>query len=138
MKRVRLQDLTVDQLVERFVEIALAQDRAAYMDDHAKYNRLFPHMEAVRYELQTRPGNQRRALLPLLEHPSAQVRFLAAITTGAIAPEAARRTLQLMWDRNEFPQAADAYSAIRSIDNGTVETWDAPSPDARQSTNTAR
>ncbi len=131
MKRIELQDLTVDQLVERFVDLALAQDHANDMDDIRKYNRLFPQMEDVRYELQTRPGNPRRALLPLLEHPSAQVRFLAAITVAPVEPEAARRALQLMWDRNEYPQAADAYSAIRAIDNGRTDNWDVPEPDQR-------
>jgi hypothetical protein len=76
-------------------------------------------MEDVRRELKGRVGDQRRALLPLLKHANAQVRLKAAITTLAVAPRASRQALQLIWDRNEFPQAADAFGMIRSLDKGT-------------------
>jgi hypothetical protein len=121
MTRARAQDLTVDQLVERFVEIAVAQSVAKEYGDTAKYNRLFPQMQDVMRELKSRPGDQRRALLPLLAHPNAQVRLLAAFSVGKIAPEAARAALQLIWDRNEFPQAADAYGMLRSLEKGLLD-----------------
>jgi hypothetical protein len=40
MKRARLQDLSMDELVARFVAIALAQDHAMLHDENAKYRRL--------------------------------------------------------------------------------------------------
>jgi hypothetical protein len=116
MKPFKLADIPVEQLVERFVAIAVAQDRALGRDDTRTYNRLFPQMQEVREELKKRPGDQRRALVPLLDHPSPQVRFVAAITTLEIAPEAARRALELIKDRDEFPQAADAYGVLRRLD----------------------
>lgn len=119
MKRDRLVGMTVDQLVERFVAIALDQNRAMLNDDHAKYNRLYREMDAVREELKGRAGDQRRALIPLYAHPNAQVRLKSAITTLALAPQAARRTLQAISDREEYPQAADARGMMSALDDGT-------------------
>ena len=119
MKQLRVQNLSVDQLVKQFVEIALAQHQAIEMEENEKYKQLYSEMETVRSELKSRPGDQRLALKPLMEHPNAQVRLKAAITLLALAPDAARRALQLICDRNEFPQAADALGMIRALDNGT-------------------
>jgi hypothetical protein len=45
MKRIRLEDATVDQLVERFAEIGVAQDQAELMGEMGKFNRLFGQMK---------------------------------------------------------------------------------------------
>jgi hypothetical protein len=119
MKRTKLEDMTVVQLVEHFAAIALAQDKAMLRDEHAKFNRLFDEMELIKQELKGRAGDQRRALMPLYAHPNAQVRLKSAIATLALAPEAARRTLQTVSDRNEYPQAAYARDMISALDNGT-------------------
>ena len=66
MKRATLQSKTVQQLVAEFLAIALAQYEAIEMDEHAKFNRLYAKMEDVRQELKIRAGDQRKALLPLL------------------------------------------------------------------------
>jgi hypothetical protein len=119
MTHAKFHAMTIEQLVDHFVTIGLAQQKAIDWDDHATFRRLYSKMEDVRRELKTRSGDQRRALLPLLDHPSPQVRLKAAITTLAVAPQASRQTLQLIWDRNEFPQAADAFGMIRALDKGT-------------------
>jgi hypothetical protein len=119
MNRIKLQNLALDQLVERFVVLALDQDRAMRDDDNVKYNRLYGQMDDVKRELKNRPGDQRQALIPLLEHPNAQVRLKSAIATLALAPEVARRTLQVISDRQEYPQAADARGMMRAIDEGS-------------------
>ena len=62
MSRTKLANLTVDQLVERFVAIALDQHEAMRHDDNAKYNRLYGQMDDVKQELKSRAGDQRRAL----------------------------------------------------------------------------
>jgi hypothetical protein len=51
----RLDKMTVDQLVDQFLTIALDQDRAIRDDNNAKYNRLYDQLEAVRQELRRRP-----------------------------------------------------------------------------------
>ena len=60
MTNARLEELTVGQLVERFTEITLDQDKALRTSKHAKFNRLFEEMEAVKGELRRRDGDQRR------------------------------------------------------------------------------
>jgi hypothetical protein len=60
---------SVQELVARFLSIGLAQYNAAYVIDTRKYNRLYVMMADVRNELKRREGDQRRALLPLLDPP---------------------------------------------------------------------
>jgi Domain of unknown function (DUF2019) len=119
MKRDKLGDLTIEQLVERFVAIALEQDMALRQGQHAKYNRLFDQMETVKQELQERTGDQRQALVPLHSHPNAQVRLKSAIATLTLVPEAAQRALQTISERNEYPQAAYARDMISALDKGS-------------------
>jgi hypothetical protein len=75
-------------------------------------------MEAVEGELKARTGDQRRALLVLYDHPNAQVRLKAAKATLAVAPQAARRMLQIIRESKEYPQAGDAGMTIRAIESG--------------------
>jgi hypothetical protein len=124
MKPLRIRDMTLEQLVERFTEIALAQDQALAADDNTKYNRLFDQSIEVMAELMTRPIEHRRALMALYHHPSAQVRYKAAVATIDFAPKAARRVFEAISERNEFPQAADARGMIRNLDEGPVDmSW---------------
>jgi hypothetical protein len=114
-----LHDLSVDQLVQRFTNIALGQDEALLTNEIAKFNRLYDSMDAVEAELQGRAGDQRQALVPLLGHPNAQVRLKTAIATLGVAPQAARKALQTISDRDEYPQAANARGMMRALDEGT-------------------
>lgn len=50
MNMTKLRDMTNDQLVERFVEIAVQQDEALLRDEIAKFNKLFSQMNAVDQE----------------------------------------------------------------------------------------
>lgn len=95
MKRITPQELSVGQLVERFVALAIERDKAIRIEANAKYNRLYGEMDVIENELMHRRGDQRHALIPLLKHSNAQVRLKSAIATLALAPEAARRALQL-------------------------------------------
>jgi len=118
MKRIALENMTVEQLVDRFVEIALAQDEALLMDEVEKYNRLYDQMDVLKQELKKRQGDGRASLLPLLKHKNAQVRLKAAITTLSIDPQAARNALQKIVDQKEFPQAANASGMMDALDEG--------------------
>src|SRR5882724_981239 len=115
MTRELLQRMTVDQLVVRFTAIALDEYEAILDEENETYRRLFDDMENVRSELKRREGDQRRALIPLFDHQNPQVRLKAAISTLAIVPYAARRVLQSIVDRQEYPQAADARGIMRSL-----------------------
>jgi hypothetical protein len=119
MKRAKLEEMNVEQLVQRFVAVTLAQDEALLMDEYPKFNRLFGEMEALKQELKARDGDQRKALLGLYEHPNAQVRVKAATATLAVAPEVARRALQVIADSQEYPQAGEAGLTIAALEDGT-------------------
>jgi hypothetical protein len=119
MSRNKLESATIKELVEYFAAIAVVQDKAILRDEHAKYNRLYKEMDAVKQELKGRTGDQRRAPISLYAHPNAQVRLKAAIATLALVPAEARQTLQLISDREEYPQAADARGMIDALDEGT-------------------
>lgn len=113
-----LKEMSVAQLVERFAALALAQDDADLDSDLDKYNRHFREMMGVQDELKSRPGDQRRALLRLYDHPNAQVRLMAAKVTLAVAPQAARRLLQMIADSAEHPQSGDAGMSLINLDRG--------------------
>ena len=121
MKHVSVRHLTVNQLVERFTAFALEQDEALLMDEIAKFNRLFDKMEAIEEELKSRPGDQRRALLPLYKHPNMQVRVKAAMATLAVAPQAAREALQAIKASQEQPQALEAGMSLWNLDRGVFK-----------------
>jgi hypothetical protein len=118
MKQAKVQDMTVDQLVERFTAIAVDQDRALLRNEYAKFNRLFGQMEEVKRELKARDGDQRQALLRLYDHPNAQVRLKAVKATLAVAPERARRMLEIIAESREYPQAGEAGMSIDNLEPG--------------------
>ena len=118
MTRMAFGDMTVSQLVERFTEDALKQFKAELYDETARYNQLTREMIEIEQQLKNRPGDQRSALVPLFAHPNPQVRLMAAEMTLAVAPAAARQTLQELWDRKEFPQAAYAMGTLRALERG--------------------
>lgn len=118
MKSRSLNDATVDELLQEFVLIALQQDKAMLMNDTKKFNPLYWQMDAVKEELKSRDGDQRRVLFSLYSHPNAQVRLKAAKATLAIAPDAARRVLQQVADSKEYPQAGEAGMSLSNLDAG--------------------
>jgi hypothetical protein len=118
VSQIKPNELTTEELVDRFVRIALDQDKAVRYDDNATFGRLFSQMDAVKEELKSRPGDQRRALIPLYNHPNAQVRLKSAIATLAVTPEAARHQLQAIADSRHYPQAGDAGMTLSCLERG--------------------
>lgn len=118
ISRGKLRDLTNEELVERFADIAIAQDNASIRDETSKYNHLYDQMEAVETELKDRDGDQRQALVPLYEHRNAQVRLCAAKATLAVAPQEARKLLEIISQSHEHPQAGDAGMSLLNLDRG--------------------
>jgi hypothetical protein len=55
-KRLEPTTLTADELVERFVELSVAQGHAVSGDDVPTANRLYDQIEAVKQEVQRRDG----------------------------------------------------------------------------------
>ncbi len=118
MKKQALDDATVEELVEHFVGLCVEQYRQLERGDIPKVNRLYDKIEAIKSELKLRPGDQRRALVALYRHDNMQVRLKAANATLAIAPEAARATLEDIKASNWPSQSADASSMLRNLDRG--------------------
>lgn len=120
-----LKALTVDQLVERFAEIGIAQyqaleDHETWIEDNPnlKFNRLFEQMNEVDNELRARGRDARLALQRLYSHPNIQVRLKAAVRTLGVAPAAARQVIQAIAGSNWFPQAGDAGMTLSALDDG--------------------
>jgi len=118
MKRLRLETMTVDALVEHFAEFGVLQHQAELLGDDAAFNRLYDKIDRVKTELKNRDGDQRTALLRLYDHPNMQVRLNAAKWTLAVAPEAAREALEAIAASHHYPQAGDAGMSLFAIDEG--------------------
>lgn len=121
MKQINLRAMTVDQLVDRFAEIGVAQDTAELMGEISKFNKLYGQMKDVDTELRARGEDARRALLRLYNHPNMQVRLQAAKKTLAVAPEAARQLIESISESNWFPQAGEAGMTLSNLDSGVFK-----------------
>jgi hypothetical protein len=120
MKQSDLSRESISELVQQFVELSVAQDKATLRSDNDTYNRLFDEVHAIIRELRSRAGDHRRVLMPLYNHPNAQVRLSAAAATLELEPKAARRVLEIIEDRHEFPQAANAGMLLDAFDEGRL------------------
>lgn len=121
MTTTKLEAMTTEQLVTRFVELGEAQDQADLYDEITTFNRLFDEKTLLLEELKARPGDLRRALLPLYDHTNIQVRLNAVIATLAIAPQAARQELEAIAKRMDVPQGGDAGMMLRGLNDGTFK-----------------
>lgn len=110
--------MTVDQLVDRFAEIGIAQYDAAMGGATREFNQLYGQMDAIDKELRARGQQARLALLRLYDHPNIQVRLQAASFTLGIAPAVARKVIETISQSGWFPQAGDAGMALWSLDEG--------------------
>jgi len=118
MSTADLKTLSVAQLVDRFAVIGVQQDKALIVDDVAVFTPLYWEMDAVDQELKGRPGDERRALVKLFDHPNMQVRLAAAKATLAVAPKAARRLIEQIAATTHYPQAGDAGMCLMNLDRG--------------------
>jgi hypothetical protein len=118
MTRADLKSLSSDDLVAQFASIGAEQREAGAAGDTSKYNILYSKMQELEDELMSRPGDQRRLLLPLLEHKNLQVRLKAAVATLAIAPTESRDTLRRIAESRRYPQAANAGFMLAALDDG--------------------
>ena len=68
MKPPGFNDMSIDQLLERFTALALQQDDALLGSDIANVNKLGAVLHSIAMELKSRAGDQRRVLLRLYDH----------------------------------------------------------------------
>jgi hypothetical protein len=110
--------MTAEALVDRFAALASQQGIELDSDDIAEVNRIYQRLKDIAEELKVRPGDQRRELLRLYDHPNLQVRLKAVKATLAVAPDAARQMLQAIAESHEQPQAGEAGMSIWALDEG--------------------
>lgn len=108
MKRMKNAELTTSQLVEKFSELALEQHEAVETFQVGRYNRLYERIKLIESELKGREGDQRRALVSLLDAPNIQVRFMTAYALLTIVPERVRVALKSISETGQLPQSVDA------------------------------
>jgi hypothetical protein len=113
-----LNNLSVEELIEEFIRIGIAQDDALLIEEYARFNRLFAKLERIEAELKSRPGDARRELTRLYGHPNFHVWLNATKATLALAPQEARKQLRAIQDSRHFPQAGDAGMALWTLDEG--------------------
>lgn len=118
MSRNDISNQTVPQILERFEALSLAKGEALVEGQIAKVTRLYWKIDALKNELKSRDGDQRRALHALYDHPSPQVRLEAAEATLAVLQSEARAALQMIIDRKEFPQAGHAGFTLLYLSDG--------------------
>jgi len=75
-----------ERLVARFRANCLAQDETYISGNTRKYNKLFFANVDIVKELASRPGDDRRALLPLLKDENPHVRLQAAKFAYPVSP----------------------------------------------------
>jgi hypothetical protein len=117
-ERAKLEQMSVDDLVDGFAAIYIDQDRALLYSDIRKFNRLYDRMVAIREELKRRPGDQRKALVRLYDHPNVQVQLQAARISLAVEPAAARLLIEKIAGSRKYPQAGDAGMTLINLDRG--------------------
>jgi hypothetical protein len=117
----KLDSLSIDELVKLFTDITLQQYPAVMGNDVRTYNKLYAQMVAVRQELISRPGDGRRALIPLYAHPNIQVRLAVAKTTLALNYDEARRVIETIANSDRFPMAGDAGMTLSNLDRGVFK-----------------
>ena len=119
MTMTKLMGLTTPELVARFEDIALEQDKAlAEYWPISVYTRLFHEMNAVAKELKSRQGDQRRALVHLMESSNLLVRLRAATITLPVAYVLARSTLESIKALGVYPEAGEAAGLLNDMDKG--------------------
>jgi hypothetical protein len=124
--------MRLDQLIQYFVDTAIAEEEAilgSTTDETdptrepavERMNELFWEMERINGELKRRGPKARLALMPLYDHPNAQVNLQAAHYTLAVAPAAARERLQVIADSEWPPQFWQARSILSALDHGNFK-----------------
>ena len=121
VRAATLDDLSEEQLVERFLTLSVEQDEAQRYDELARYNRLFSRKTAVIDALKRREGDRRRVLARFYDHANFRVRLNAAHATLALMPQEARTVFEIISQSGLHPYCGDAAVTLGSLDSGFYE-----------------
>ncbi|WP_025029624.1 DUF2019 domain-containing protein [Nitratireductor aquibiodomus] len=106
------ENVSVDKMLQRFIELSLTQHGALLYLETGPYNRAYMKIKKLVEELEARPGDQRHALIDLFDHPNPQVRLNAAKYAHPLFPEESIQVVQSIIDAKKYPQEAHARSAL--------------------------
>lgn len=120
MNTAQFRKMTASDITLEFEKTCIAQDKFIVHRQSSKYNKSIERLWAMVDELGRRIPDQRSVLRRFYNHPNREVRFQAARHSLAIFPDEARKVLQIISDRDEYPQAANARLALQKLDDGTL------------------
>lgn len=121
MNAVKNAQLSTSELVTEFSRLALAQHEAVEKFQTARYNRLYGRIKLIESELKARDGDQRRALMPLLDAPNIQLRYMAAYALLTIVPEQVQQALLRIRESGHLPQSADASYTLDHFEDSIAQ-----------------
>ena len=106
------EEVFVDEMLQRFIELSLTQHEALLYLETGPYNRAYMKIKKLVEELEARTGDQRHVLVDLFDHPNPQVRLNAAKFAHPLFPEESIQVVQSIIDAKKYPQEAHARSAL--------------------------
>ncbi|WP_048648097.1 DUF2019 domain-containing protein [Nitratireductor soli] len=118
MKLRDIRTAQTERLIERFIEIGIEQDHALLGNEVSRFNRLFGEKKQIERALEERPGDERRVLFALYDHPDMQVRLNAARATRDLNYQRARALMEEIAASGHNPQAGDAGMGLWVMDGG--------------------
>ena len=118
MKTSTLDNLSDDELIDRFA-IAAKERGAAVLDSETRRaNRMFDRMRAIDTVLRARGRGARMKLVRLMDEKDRFVRYYAALYLLGIAPDRAREIIE--WNHKYWfdALAGDAGMLLLALDRG--------------------
>jgi hypothetical protein len=122
MVRRNLKDMTLQEIIELFVQNGIEQDDVISRGQVSKFKKIFGVMAAIDAELTRRGPQARMALVELYDHPNMQVRLQAALVAANVDPTGVRPVLEAIAKSVRMPQAADAREALRDLNARDVSS----------------
>ena len=118
MKTDQFDSMSTTSLVAAYVDLSMREEDATDRGAIARVRKLFAKRMKIENVLRSRGIAARRALMPLLKHPSAQVRLDAAKHLFAIAPTESRATLEDIAAHGPSQQRGAAGMCLWYIEEG--------------------
>lgn len=112
----KISKMTVMDLVAKFAQFSAQQNDETMLS--SKRKRLYKLTAAIEKELKSRDGDQRRALLILLDDPDPGVRYRVAAATFALDRKRARKVLEQIGKHENFPANAQANTFLSCVASG--------------------
>ena len=118
MKRLNLNALRDEELIQRFIIAAQAMGASVLDSETRQANRMYDVMRAIDGVLRLRGKNARLKLVPLLDDSNRFVRYYAAKKLLGVVPDRARAVIE--WNAKYWFDAiaGDAGMTLDHLDSG--------------------